>query len=158
MYTNKKTLEEQWKYTSTPKKKKKGSPHLSPQISRLGRNAEGRVESISSSLAGRGIGSGGGVVAGGDGVGPGLALGLQLAADEARDDLDVEGAAVVEVGRVGGRERLLLAPVEARRELDGRVAARPEVQLGLAGAQLAELLGSSGGGVALVLCSGGSVS
>lgn len=134
--------------------RKKGNPHLSPQISRLGRNAQGRVESISSSLAGLGVGGGGGVVAGGDGVGRGLALGLQLAADEARDDLDVEGAAVVEVGRVGGRERLLLAPVEARRELDGRVAAGPEVQLGLAGAQLAELLGS-GGGVALVLCCGG---
>lgn len=62
---------------------------------------------------------------------------------------------MVEVGRVGGRERLLLAAVETRRELDGWVAAGPEVQLGLAGAQLAELLGSSGGGVALVLCCGG---
>lgn len=130
-------------------------------MTRLGRNTQGRVEGISSSLARRGVGGGGGVVAGGDGVGRGLALGLQLAADEPRDDLDVEGAAVVEVGRVGGRERLLLAAVEARGELDGRVAAGAEVKgLGLAGAELAqaaELLGA-GGGVALVLCCGNEIS
>lgn len=132
--------------------KKKGKSSSQPtKPSRLGRNAQGRVESISSSLAGRGVGGGGSIIAGGDGVGRGLALGLQLAADEARDDLDVEGAAVVEVGRVGGRERLLLAAVETRGELDGGVAAGTKVQLGLAGAQLAELLGA-GGGVALVLC------
>lgn len=132
-------------------KKKRSPHHLRPQPPhRLGRNAQGRVESISGSLAGGGVGGGGGIVAGGDGVGRGLALGLQLPADETRDDLDVEGAAVVEVGRVSGRERLLLAPVETRRELDGRVAAGPEVQGG-SGAQLAELLGA-GGGVARVLC------
>lgn len=123
----------------------------------LGRDAQGRVESISSGLARRGIGGAGGVVAGADGIGRRLALALQLAADEARDDLDVEGAAVVEVGRVGGRKRLLLAAVEAGGELDGRVAAGAKVQVGLAGAELAggpaELLGA-GGGVALVLCSG----
>lgn len=149
MYTNKKP-KKQWKYTSTPKKKKGKSSSQPTTLPRLGRHAQGRVESIRGSLAGRGVGGGGGIVAGGDGVGRGLALGLQLAADESRDDLDVEGTAVVEVGRVGGRERLLLAPVETRRELDGRVAAGPEVQGG-SGAQLAELLGA-GGGVARVLC------
>lgn len=63
---------------------------------------------------------------------------------------------MVEVGRVGGRERLLLAAVEAGGELDGGVGAGAEVEVGLAGAelaQLAELLGA-GGGVALVLCDG----
>lgn len=135
--------------TSTPKE----SPtHIRPQPD-LGRNAQGRVESISGSLARLGVGGGGGIITGADGVGAGLALGLQLPADETRDDLDVEGAAVVEVGRVGGRERLLLAAVEPRRELDGRVAAGAKVELGLAGAELAELLGA-GGGVAGVLCCG----
>lgn len=138
-------------------KKKKAKPLSQPTtLPRLGRNAQGRVESIRGSLAGRGVSGGGGIVAGGDGVSRGLALGLQLPADETRDDLDVEGAAVVEVGRVGGRERLLLAPVEAGGELDGRVAAGPEVQGG-PGAQLAELLGA-GGRVALVLCCGDGVS
>lgn len=61
---------------------------------------------------------------------------------------------MVEVGRVGGSEGLLLAAVEAGGELDGGVGAGAEVEVGLAGAelaQLAELLGA-GGGVALVLC------
>lgn len=58
---------------------------------------------------------------------------------------------MVEVGGVGGRERLLLAAVETGGELDGRVAAGAKVEVGLAGAELAELLGA-GGGVALVLC------
>lgn len=134
---------------------KKDNPN--PQPSCLGRDAQGRVESISGSLARLGISGAGGVVAGADGIGRGLALGLQLAADETRDDLDVEGAAVVEVSRVGGRERLLLAAVETSRELDGRVAAGAKVQVGLAGAELAQLLGA-GGGVALVLCRGKEVS
>lgn len=126
---------------------------LSHPATRLSRDAQGRVESISGSLARSSISGGGGIVAGADGVGRGLAFGLQLPADETGDDLDVEGAAVVEVSRVGGGERLLLAAVEAGGELNGRVAAGPEVQVVvLAGlAQLAELL-CAGGGVALVLC------
>lgn len=60
---------------------------------------------------------------------------------------------MVEVSPVGGRERLLLAAVKASGELDGGVAAGAKVQVGLAGAELAQLLGA-GGGVARVLCCG----
>jgi hypothetical protein len=138
------------------KKKKKRFIHIPRKMTsghnrpHLGRDTQGRVESIGSSLALLSVGGAGGVVASGHGVGGGLALGLQLAADEARNDLDVEGTAVVEVGRVSGGKGLLLAAVETCGELDGRVGARAEVEAGLA--ELTQLL-AAGGGVTLVLLS-----
>lgn len=64
-----------------------------------------------------------------DSSGAGLAPSLQLADNEAGDDLDIERRAVRERRRVGRLEAVLLAAVEARAEDDGRIGAGAEVEV-----------------------------
>lgn len=63
-----------------------------------------------------------------DGLLVGITRVYKSVADELGDDLGIQGAAVVEVGFVGGLERVLLAVVEARAEHDGRVRTFVEVR------------------------------
>lgn len=87
-----------------------------------------------------------------DGIVGGLALGVQLLADEVGDDLDAQRGAVVEVGLVDGRERLLRGPVLLGAEGDGRVAARAEVERGTAVLGEPAVLGAGDGGSDLGRC------
>lgn len=86
------------------------------------------VKRISGSLARETVGSGLGSSTGVDGVRAGVAAAVELRADEARDDVDVVGRAVVEVVLVDGSERIGVATVSLGRELDGWVAAVAEVE------------------------------
>lgn len=118
--------------------------------SRLSSNAQSRVEGIRSRLARLRLSGGRRGITCAHGISGRLALAAQLLADEVRDDLDVQGRAVVEVGLINGGEGVLVGPVLLDAEGDGGVAAGAKVESGTA--ELAQLLGR-GGSVALVLLS-----
>lgn len=127
-------------------------PMSSYQITTLGRDAQSRVESISSRLALLRRSSSRGIITGTDSRSVSLALATQLLADKVGDDLDVQRRAVVEVSLVDRGKGIAVRAVSLRTEGDRRTAARAKVESGAA--ELGQLAGGTadllGGSVAIV--------
>lgn len=109
----------------------------------LSRNSKSVVECISSSLAGQTISSGLSIITSINSVLSSIATAGELGADEARDDINIVGRAMVEVALVNGSKSIGVATVSLRSKLNSRVGAVTKVKSGT-------LLGSCGG-VASVL-------
>lgn len=104
----------------------------------LSGNSKSVVESVSSSLARQTVGGSLSIITSINSVLGSVAAAGELRADEARDDVDVVGRAVVEVVLVDGGESVGVATVSLRSELNSRVGAVTKVKSGT-------LLGSCGG-------------
>jgi len=102
------------------------------------------VKGIRECLARETVGGGFSSLAVGNGLLVSITSVNKSVADELGDDLGIQGAAVVEVGLVGGLERVLLAAVEARAEDDSRVRAFVEVRRVGEGRVTGPTAGSSG--------------